>query len=247
MLRVRLTQRQSDELDSIIGELQAQIPEASVTVPSVLLKSVKVTFRSASKTDGTAVWRKYIQTPKNSFYRLGDVMEYKINNTIPKENILMLQELLEEKLVTIKIADDSDSYTPAVNLISNNHSLFLTNHPSIQYDNDEYSRIIVQKSLKQIYEWKSLIEGVLLQEINLIRHSVSWKYKDDLWVVVSDVGLKLTFQDINLVFMFIDSICGLIRYKYPSNGISDRISEAEEFWHLKTDKLESMKVNEIRI
>jgi len=28
MLRVRLTQRQSDELDAIIDELQAQMPEA---------------------------------------------------------------------------------------------------------------------------------------------------------------------------------------------------------------------------
>lgn len=31
MLRVRLTQKQSDELDSIIDELQMQMPEASVT------------------------------------------------------------------------------------------------------------------------------------------------------------------------------------------------------------------------
>ena len=35
MLRVRLTQRQSDELDAIIGELQAQMPEASVTTSSI--------------------------------------------------------------------------------------------------------------------------------------------------------------------------------------------------------------------
>ena len=35
MLRVRLTQRQSDELDSIIGELQTQMPEASVTTSSI--------------------------------------------------------------------------------------------------------------------------------------------------------------------------------------------------------------------
>jgi len=36
MLRVRLTKRQSDELDAIIGELQAQMPEASVTTSSIL-------------------------------------------------------------------------------------------------------------------------------------------------------------------------------------------------------------------
>jgi len=35
MLRVRLTKRQSDELDAIIGELQAQMPEASVTTSSI--------------------------------------------------------------------------------------------------------------------------------------------------------------------------------------------------------------------
>ena len=35
MLRVRLTQRQSDELNSIIDELQAQMPEASVTTSSI--------------------------------------------------------------------------------------------------------------------------------------------------------------------------------------------------------------------
>ena len=35
MLRVRLTQRQSDELDAIIDELQAQMPEASVTTSSI--------------------------------------------------------------------------------------------------------------------------------------------------------------------------------------------------------------------
>ncbi|GAE90919.1 hypothetical protein [Acetivibrio straminisolvens] len=35
MLRVRLTKRQSDELDAIINELQAQMPEASVTTSSI--------------------------------------------------------------------------------------------------------------------------------------------------------------------------------------------------------------------
>ncbi len=35
MLRVRLTQRQSDELESIIDELQAQMLEASVTTSSI--------------------------------------------------------------------------------------------------------------------------------------------------------------------------------------------------------------------
>uniref|UniRef100_UPI00223F3CC2 hypothetical protein n=2 Tax=Acetivibrio straminisolvens TaxID=253314 RepID=UPI00223F3CC2 len=35
MLRVRLTQRQSDELDAIIDELQARMPEASVTTSSI--------------------------------------------------------------------------------------------------------------------------------------------------------------------------------------------------------------------
>ena len=35
MLRVRLTQRQSDELDTLIAELQAQMPEASVTTSSI--------------------------------------------------------------------------------------------------------------------------------------------------------------------------------------------------------------------
>jgi len=35
MLRVRLTKRQSDELDAIVGELQAQMPEASVTTSSI--------------------------------------------------------------------------------------------------------------------------------------------------------------------------------------------------------------------
>jgi len=35
MLRVRLTKRQSDELDAIIDELQAQMPEASVTTSSI--------------------------------------------------------------------------------------------------------------------------------------------------------------------------------------------------------------------
>lgn len=36
MLRVRLTQRKSDELDSIIDELQVQIPE-----PRFLLRSIQ--------------------------------------------------------------------------------------------------------------------------------------------------------------------------------------------------------------
>jgi putative heme iron utilization protein len=40
MLRVRLTQRQSDELDAIINELQAQMPEASVTASSIARRQV---------------------------------------------------------------------------------------------------------------------------------------------------------------------------------------------------------------
>jgi len=36
MLRVKHAQRQSDELDAIIDEFQAQMPEASVTTSSIL-------------------------------------------------------------------------------------------------------------------------------------------------------------------------------------------------------------------
>ena len=57
MLRVRLTQRQSDELDSIIGELQAQIPEASVTTSSIARYALeKYVSDHIAKRDGTKIF-----------------------------------------------------------------------------------------------------------------------------------------------------------------------------------------------
>jgi len=57
MLRVRLTQRQSDELDAIIGELQAQMPEASVTTSSIARHALeKYVSDHIAKRDGTKIF-----------------------------------------------------------------------------------------------------------------------------------------------------------------------------------------------
>ena len=57
MLRVRLTQRQSDELDSIIDELQAQMPETSVTTSSIARYALeKYVNNHIAKRDGTKIF-----------------------------------------------------------------------------------------------------------------------------------------------------------------------------------------------
>ncbi len=57
MLRVRLTQKQSDELDSIIAELQAQMPEASVTTSSITRFALeKFASDYIAKRDGTKIF-----------------------------------------------------------------------------------------------------------------------------------------------------------------------------------------------
>lgn len=57
MLRVRLTQRQSDELDSIMDELQAQMPEASVTTSSIVRYALeKYVNDHIAKRDGTKIF-----------------------------------------------------------------------------------------------------------------------------------------------------------------------------------------------
>ena len=62
MLRVRLTQRQSDELDAIIDELQAQMPEASVTTSSIARYALeKYVSDHIAKRDGTRFSLKSVQ------------------------------------------------------------------------------------------------------------------------------------------------------------------------------------------
>jgi len=57
MLRVRLTKRQSDELDAIVGELQAQMPEASVTTSSIARYALeKYVSGHIAKRDGTKIF-----------------------------------------------------------------------------------------------------------------------------------------------------------------------------------------------
>ncbi|WP_265447938.1 hypothetical protein [Acetivibrio straminisolvens] len=57
MLRVRLTKRQSDELDVIVGELQAQMPEASVTTSSIARYALeKYVSGHIAKRDGTKIF-----------------------------------------------------------------------------------------------------------------------------------------------------------------------------------------------
>jgi len=57
MLRVRLTQRQSDELNAIIGELQNQMPEASVTTSSIARYALeKYVSDHIARRDGTKVF-----------------------------------------------------------------------------------------------------------------------------------------------------------------------------------------------
>jgi len=57
MLRVRLTQKQSDELDAIIGELQAQMPEASVTTSSIARYALeKYVSDHIARRDGTKIF-----------------------------------------------------------------------------------------------------------------------------------------------------------------------------------------------
>jgi len=57
MLRVRLTQKQSNALDSIIAELQAQMPEASVTTSSIARHTLeKYVSDHIAKRDGAKIF-----------------------------------------------------------------------------------------------------------------------------------------------------------------------------------------------
>lgn len=57
MLRVRMTKRQSAELDSIIDELQQEMPEASVTTSSIARYALeKYVSDHIAKRDGTKIF-----------------------------------------------------------------------------------------------------------------------------------------------------------------------------------------------
>ena len=101
MLRVRLTQRQSDELNAIINELQAQMPEASVTTSSIARYALeKYVSDHIAKRDGTKIFIEIntANTTEEEIKNLYDLLSKLFDET--KENYspmvhYMVGEILE--------------------------------------------------------------------------------------------------------------------------------------------------------
>ena len=118
MLRVRLTQRQSDELDAIIDELQAQMPEASVTISSIVRYALeKYVSDHIAKRDGTKIFIEVstVDATDEDIKKLYDLLSKLFDET--KENYsptvhYMVGEILEP--VMMKMASLMKPKKPGV-------------------------------------------------------------------------------------------------------------------------------------
>lgn len=98
MLRVRLTQRQSDELDPIIAELQQQMPEASVTTSSIARHALeKYVYDHIAKRDGTKIFIEVstAYATEADIKRLYDMLSKLHDQVKEQENAIVNNMLLE--------------------------------------------------------------------------------------------------------------------------------------------------------
>jgi len=124
--------------------------------------------------------------------------------------------------------------------------MIIKNIPTYESDGDEYPKLIIEQATIAVFNYKEAYIGKNVKDIIILRDKVTWQKNSDKWIVDSDIGIKLIFENEVIVLLAHDSLAGLLKV-FNLNKEQPIGEYLEEYWSMKTDQLISLIREEIYI
>ncbi|GMA99535.1 hypothetical protein [Pelosinus sp. IPA-1] len=173
-------------------------------------------------------------------------MKFNIEGLVNTDDWMFLQRLMEVESINVDVAENGE-YIPAISLGGGEDHAYLINCPITKIDGDEYPQIKLISDIKHKYKWEKVVNGKA-KKITIVRDEVTWEIGGDTWIVNQDSGIKIYFDNIQVLIMAIDSIGGLIKY-LVADSVPIEVSKEklQNYWSFKTDALVMSRRKEIDI
>lgn len=172
-------------------------------------------------------------------------MQHVIKNVIAQEQIDMLRSIKGASWLNLYI-DEVGEF--ALNLVieSPDRKISVKNIPIHVSDGDEYPKLIIEHATTLNPDCKLMYVGTNLESILILRDIASWRNKGINWMVEADIGVKLVFQQEEFLFVAQDSLAGFLKV-FKLNKMTPVKEILDDYWSMKTDKVDSLIREEMKV
>lgn len=172
-------------------------------------------------------------------------MQHVINNVIANEQIDILRGIKDASMLKLYIEQVGEF---ALNLVieSPESMLSVKNIPISASDGDEYPKLIIEPATMLNPECELIYVGTNLENILILRDVATWQTNGINWVVEVDIGVKLVFQQEEFLFVAQDSLAGFLKV-FKLNKMNPVEGILDDYWSMKTDNVDSLKREEMKI
>jgi hypothetical protein len=173
-------------------------------------------------------------------------MKYSITNQLNPEHLSMLKELIGVKIKKIYL-EEVGEFELSVIINSDIGERVFKNIPTVELDGDDYPKFSISVANEGMQNYKELIINEKIQSISIFRDEATWQINNNNWVINADIGIKIKLEDRELVLLAYDSMAGFIKFIDSSYNVGDKSKVFEEYWSMKTDKIDSLKRMELSL
>ncbi|MGG4143831.1 hypothetical protein ABEW34_11905 [Paenibacillus algorifonticola] len=172
-------------------------------------------------------------------------MDHIIKNVISSQDIGLLKSLIGNGTYNI-VVDEVGVVALSIFIESYQSKIVIKNNPSKGSDKDDYPRFELAQVQDVLPNCKEICKGKKIINISIIKDKVMWRYQGHKWIVEIDVGIKIIFEEDELLLVAHDTLAGLIGMFNLDK--SSKINEClEEYWSMKTEDMMSLDREEIWI
>ncbi|KKO54059.1 hypothetical protein [Paenibacillus sp. DMB20] len=120
------------------------------------------------------------------------------------------------------------------------------NIPINASDGEEYPKLKIEHVTTPNPDCKLIYVGTGLEDILILKDVASWRNNGDNWMVEIDIGIKLVFQQEEFLIVAQDSLAGFLKL-FKLNKMTSVKEILEDYWSMKTDKVDSLIRDEKKI
>jgi len=172
-------------------------------------------------------------------------VQYVIKNEIAQEQIDMLRSIKGASSLNLYI-DEVGEFALNFSIEGPDRTINIKNIPINASDGDEYPKLIIEHASTPNPDYKLTYVGKNLEDILILKDVATWQNNSTNWMVEADIGIKIVFQQEEFLLLAQDSLAGFLKVLRLNNTTS--VEEVlEDYWSMKTDKVDSSVRKEMKI
>ncbi|TVX92184.1 hypothetical protein [Paenibacillus agilis] len=172
-------------------------------------------------------------------------MQHVIKNDIIQEQIDILRGIKGASSLKLYI-DEVGEFALNFAIESSDRTINIKNTPTNASDGDEYPKLIIEHATTLSPDYKLMYEGNNLEDIFILSDVATWRNNNINWIVEANIGIKIVFQQVNFLILAQDSLAGLLKV-FELNKTTPMEELLDDYWSMKTDKIDSLIRQEIKI